>query len=337
MATLDVFREDAFGLIEMTGALQRIPYKPQLLGQLGIFQPKPIRTEVFQIENKDGVLSLVKSSPRGAPLQQAEKSNRNIRDFRTVRLAKGDRLTASEIAGIRAFGTESEFVQVQTETMQRMTKLRDDVELTLERHRLGAINGEVLDADGSVLFNWFALWGITPPAEVNFRLNVAETDVRGIIRTVKRTMIKGAKGAWTTGTRVAALCGDAFYDALLNHPQIKETKLNNERAPMLENIGAYSSIEIEGVTFINYQSTDDDTSVAVGSDKVKFFAVGNAEIFQHVMSPGESFEVVNTPGLPWYAMTVPDRDRDMWVDLEVYAYPAMVCTRPETLVRGKRA
>lgn len=336
MATIDVFSGDAFGLIELTGALERVPHKPQLLGQLGVFTPRPIRTETFAVESRDGVLSLVGNSSRGAPLEQLAKDGRNIRDFRTGRLAKGDRLNASELQNIRAFGTESEFAQVQVESLRRLARLRDDIELTLERQRVGAVQGIVLDADGSVLYNWFDLWGIAQPAEINFRLNDPDTDVRKIIRDAKRAARVGSKGAWTPATRLVALCGDNFYDALLNHKQVKETKLNTDRAAWLENVDAYSTVEIEGVTFINYQGTDDGSDIAIGTDKVKFFPVGGGDIFQHVMSPGESFDFVNTPGLPFYAMTIPDEKRNAFVDLEVYSYPAMVCTRPETLIRGKK-
>jgi hypothetical protein len=334
---MDIFKDDAFGLIELSQALQRVPYLPQLLGQLNVFEPKPIRTETFAIEATDGVLSLIQSSERGAPLEQAQKEERDIRDFRTKRLAKGDKITASELQNIRAFGTESEFAQVQVETLKRLAKLRRDLDLTLERHRLGAVQGIVLDANGAQLYNWFTLWGITQPAEVNFHLNDPNTDVKGIIRNVYRAAIKGSKGAWTPGTSLMALCGDAYYDSLANHAQIKETKIGTDRAPLLEDIKAYSSMEIEGVTFVNYRGTDDGTSIAIGTDKVKFFPVGSSEIFQHVMSPGESLEVVNTPGEQFYAMVVPDRDRNFFVKPEVYSYPAMVCTRPETLQRGKRA
>lgn len=337
MASMDIFTGDAFSLIELTGALRRIPYKPQLLGQLGVFTPKPIRGRTFAIESKNGVLSLVQTSQLGAPLEQARPEHRDIRDFRTVRLAKGDRLNASEIEGIRAFGTESEFAQAQDEVMARLTKLRDDVELTLERHRLGAIQGIVLDANGAQLYDWFALWGGSAPAEINFALGTEATDVRKTIRDVKRAMLKGAKGAWTPSTQIGCFCGDNFYDALLNHKQIKETKLNTDRSVLLENIDGYSSTDIEGVSFINYRGTDDDSSIAIGTDKAKFFPIGANDVFNHMMSPGETFDVVNTPGQPLYAMQVPDRDRNMFVDLEVYSYPGMVCTRPEMLLRAKRA
>lgn len=98
----------------------------------------------------------------------------------------------------------------------------------------------------------------------------------------------------------------------------------------------FESFRYGGITWINYRGTDDKATVAIGTDKVKFFPVGAPGVFQHVMSPGESFDYVNTPGLPYYAITVPDKDRNSFVDIEVYAYPLLVCTTPQVLLRGKR-
>ena len=82
--------------------------------------------------------------------------------------------------------------------------------------------------------------------------------------------------------------------------------------------------------------TDDGSTIAIGTDKVKFFPVGGRGVFEMAFSPAETFQYVNTPGQAVYAMVVPDRDRDMWVDLEVYSYPLPICTRPAMLQRGKR-
>ena len=337
MAQIDIFNNDAFGLVEMTGALERIPFRPQLLGELNIFTPKPISTTVFGVENRGNKLSVIPSTPRGAPLPQLGPDNRQKYFFETVRIAKGDRLNASEIQNVRAFGTQSELTSMQIEVLRRQTRLRNDAEITLERHRFGALRGVVLDAKDEVLFNWYDLFGIDPPAAIDFELDDPETDVRGKLRTVKRRMQVASQGAWRPGTSVGALAGDNFFDALLNHAQIKETKVNTDRgAALLENIAGFSSIEIEGITFINYRGVDDGSDISIGTDEVQFFPVGS-DVMEHVMSPGEWFDVVNTPGRPFYALTIPDEKRNAFVDLEVYSYPAMVATRPEMLLRGIRA
>ena len=337
MAQIDIFNNDAFGLVEMTGALERIPYRPQLLGELNIFTPKPISTTVFGIENRGNKLSVIQSTPRGAPLPQLGAEGRRTHFFETVRIAKGDRLNASEIQNVRAFGTQSELMSMQIEVLRRQTRLRNDAEITLERHRFGALRGVVLDANDDVLFNWYDLFGIAPPAVIDFELDDEDADVRGKLRNVKRRMQVASQRAWRPGTRVAALAGDNFYDALVNHKQIKETKVNTDRgAAMLEDIEGFSSIETEGITFINYRGVDDGSDISIGTDEVQFFPVGS-DVMEHVMSPGEWFDVVNTPGRQFYALTIPDEKRNAFVDLEVYSYPAMVATRPEMLLRGIRA
>src|SRR5258708_10651342 len=110
---IDIFKGDAFSTTTMLGAVQKIPYKPQLLGSLGLFTPRPVNTEAVWIDQRDGVLTLIQTSPRGAPLAQRTTEKRAARGFRTVRVAKGDRPSASEVQGIPPFRTDNEMVVAQ--------------------------------------------------------------------------------------------------------------------------------------------------------------------------------------------------------------------------------
>ena len=340
MAHIDIFKDDAFSTVELTGALNRVPFKPGFLGGLNLFRPKPIRTLAASYEEREGKLSLVPVTERGAPLPQGEKTKRNIRDFRTVRVAKGNVLRSDEIQNIRAFGQESELKQVQDEVMDRMLSLRDDIDLTHENMMLGAVQGIVTDADGSVIINWFDAWGIAQPTEIDFDLDNA-SPASGALKKLCNKVIRDAKkasmGAWVSGTRMHALCGDAFYDDLIAHQEVRETYLNQQAANSLREDYAevHESFRYGGITWHNYQGTDDGV-VGVGTDKVKFFPVGGRDVFDKVMSPGESFDWVNTPGQPQYALMVPDEKRNQFVELEVYSYPLYVCTTPGMLLRGRR-
>jgi hypothetical protein len=256
-------------------------------------------------------------------------------------VAKGDTLNASEIQNIRAFGNVTELEQVQEEVMRRLMGVRNDCELTHEHMRLGAIQGIVLDADGGTIRNWFTEWGISQPSEIDFDLDnaaPASGAVKKKCNAVIRAMMKASKGAWTPGTRVFALTGDAFYDDLTAHTEVRSTYLNQQAAAELRNdVGnVFGSFRYGEITWVNYRGTDDGTTVAVGTDKAHFFPVGANGVFQHGMSPGESFEWVNTPGRDFYSIIVPDRDRNMFVQPEVYSYPLFICSRPEMLQRAKR-
>lgn len=340
MAGIDIFSGDAFSTYELTAALNKVPYKPGFLGGLGIFEQKPVRTLTIAIESREGKLTLVQTSERGAPLEQAEKGKRDIRDFRTVRVAKGSRLRADELAGIRQFGTDSELVQVQGETMRIMTGVRDDIDLTHENMMLGAVQGIVNDADGTTIRNWFTEFDIAQPAEIDFDLdnaNPTQGALKKACNAVIRNMTKAAKGAFVPGTEVIGLCGDNFYDDLITHKDVEKTYLNQQAANDLraDYANVYESFRFGGITWINYRGTDDG-SVGIHTDKVKFFPRGARGVFQHAMSPGESFEWVNTPGQPHYAMVIPDEKRNAFVEIEVYSYPLYICTTPGVLLRGKR-
>jgi hypothetical protein len=342
MATLDIFRQDAFRLQEMLQGIESVPYLPQRLGALGIFTPNPVRTEVVSIESRSGVLSLIQSSQRGAPMAKRTTEKREIRDFRAVRIAKDDRITASELAGIRAFGTESELMQVQAEVARRISGpvgLQNDVELTLENMRLGAVQGIVLDADGSTIRNWFTEFGVGQAAEIDFDLDNASPAsgaVRKLCNQVVRAMMKAAKGVWTPSTQIYALCGDAFFDDLTAHAEVRATYLNTQAAADLRQGNAYQTFNYGGITFENYRSTDDGTTVAINTDSCKFFPVNAPGAFLEVFAPGEQFEHLGQLGQRIYPMIVPDNERNMYADIEVYSYPLHICTRPAMLQRAKR-
>lgn len=344
MATLDVFKGNAFKLLSMLEAIESVDYKPQRLGQLGIFTQNPVRNETVAIESRDGVLSLVKSSPRGAPLANRTTEKRVIRDFRTIRIAKQDRITASELFDIRAFGSESEQMQVQAEVARRLsgpTGLMSDIELTLENMRLGAIQGVVKDADGSTIIDWFDAFGITvlPGAEIGFDLSNA-SPASGVVRKkctqVVRQMMRAGKGAWTPSSYVHAFCGDAFWDDLTAHPEVRETYKFQVEGKDLRGPLAFETFTYGGITFENYRGTDDGTTVAIPSDSCKFFPVNAPGAFLEVWSPGERFEHIGQLGKQFYPMIVPDNERDSYADIELYSYPLHVCARPLMLQRARR-
>ncbi|WP_099864724.1 major capsid protein [Pararhizobium haloflavum] len=335
----DIFEQNGWGMIEFhEDVVERIDHKPQLLGSLGLFEPIYSRSRTIAIADRDRALTLIPTSPNGAPPQELIPSGARVRKFDAVRLAKGSTVYAIEMAGVLALPFEMQTKEVSQEVSDRSGEIMDDLELTWEHMRFGAIQGRVLDADGqTVIIDWYQEWGIGEPAEVNFQLNVETTDVRKKCRDLKRAMQRAAKGVWTPSTRVAGLVGDTFFDLLVNHPQIKETKLGTERAATLENIEGYSAIEIEGITFINYRGTDDDSTLAIDTNKARFFPIGARGAFKVGWAPASEFKpYVNQRGREYYGMILEDKSgRDEWDRVEIYSYPLFICTRPEMLRRGR--
>lgn len=337
MATMDIFTSDAFRTVQLTSAFEKLPYIPTTLGSMGIFDPVPSRTRHIAIEKRDGFLTLIPTTPIGAPITQLSNDKRDIRDFRTVRVAKGFTIYAEELNGIRAFGSESELMQVQAEVMRRANRVMNDKALTDENMRLGALQGILYDADGTtVIRNWFTEWGITASATVNWALDVSTTEVRTMCQTVIRAMRRAGKGAFIQGTtEVHALVGDDFYDALISHASVKTTFQNWNAATELRKDISFDTFYFGGIFFHNYRGTDDNSTLAIPVGRAIFFPVKAPEVFQVAYGPAEFEPWVNTLGQEMYALTIPDRDRNAHVTMEMYSYPLYICTRPEMLQFAK--
>lgn len=337
MPILDIFRDDAFSQLELTRqfALDEIDYKPMFLGQLGIFEFRPIRTRAAAYEKRGETLSLIPVSGRTDPYEQREKGERDLRYFPTRRLAKADTVYAEEVQDMREFGESDQLTSLMAEVARRQRLLVDDMELTWEYHRLGAIQGIVLDADGvTEIDNWFDHWGIQQPQEIDFELGDADTDVRKKSAEVVRAMRRAAKGAWTPATQAHALCGDEFFDALVQHPSVRDTYLGWAAAQDVRGNLAFESFPFGGVMYHNYRGTDDNETVAVAPEAAKFFPVGSPGTFQHVASPAPTADAVNTPGEQLYTRIILDEKRQEYVEVETHCYPLFVCTRPQMLQRA---
>lgn len=339
MATMDVFNNSAFSTISLSGFVQKMDYRPQLLGSLGLFTPRPVRTRNIFVDRVDGGLTLIPTSADGAPPVSATRDSRDAVSLRTTRLAKETTLYAHELDSLRASGTETELMAVQAEFAGRFQGIREDMELTHEHMRLGALQGKVLDADGvTVIYDYEAEFNEAIPAATSYELDVDTTDVLQIEKDLMRSMFRSGRGS-LAGATIHALCGDAFYDSLVSHPQLEKFYLNHQAALGMMQTQAQvfqSWRSPSGITYHNYRGTDDNSTVAVDVDQAKFFPVGARDVFSVAYSPLESMEFINTPGQAVYAMTIPDRDRNMWVRGEIYSYPLYICQQPRLLRKATR-
>lgn len=335
MPSLDIFGNDAFSVVSMTRAIQRVPYVPSYLGSLNLFTVDRLTTTYAGLERREGKVQLIGTTERGGPPELGQDEGRDIVPVNIPRLAKRQRQQAHSIQNIRAFGTDSELAGVQDAVTRIQTRQRADLELTMEYHRLGAIQGKLIDANGRLLVNFYQVFGITEPAEIDFELDDPNTDVRAKCNLVTRGMVTKAKGAIVPSTRIQSVCGDEFFDALVAHPQVRDTYKYQEGARLREGT-AFTAVDYGGITFVNYRGTDDGSTIAIGTAKARFFPVGGVGVFGLAYAPFEAADFVNTPGQDLYAIVVWDAERRFWWQPEIYSYPLHYCTMPELLLRAKK-
>jgi hypothetical protein len=335
----DIFNNRPFQAVEITGAIELVEYQPTLLGTLGenLFRTVRSRFRQVAISKRSHQMRLVPVSPIGAPPVQLERTGGDMRSFQTKRLAKATTVYAEELSGILHMPLFDATRTTQQEVAERSGLIRDDIELTEEHMRLGAIQGKVIDADGTtVLDDWFANWGVPVPATINFHFDVETTNIRLICDDLINTVWMASKGAWIQGvSRVEALCGSEFYRSLITHPTVVATYMNYAAAADLRG-DIPDSFNYGGITFHRYRSAPSG-EFSIPADQARFYPVGAGDTFQRVMGPAEFDPWINQAGQDIYAMTILDRDRGAWAKVEQYNYPLYACLRPEMLQTGVAA
>jgi len=136
--TLDIFNNDAFGVTTMLEPVNKMPFMPGYLGSLNIFQPVPVASDTVAVGMKQGKLSLIQTTLRGAPIEVAEPQGKNVRPFMIPRVAEGDKIRAHELANVVPDAGMTEVETVQQVLAQRQQGLVQNVEYMFEHMRLGA-------------------------------------------------------------------------------------------------------------------------------------------------------------------------------------------------------
>jgi hypothetical protein len=246
-------------------------------------------------------------------------------------MAKATTLYAIELQGILQQPLYQAVQSAQAEIAKRTALIRDDIELTFEYHRLGAVLGYQLDADGTtVLEDWYEEWGLERPDPVFMRLDKTDEDPRLMCRQVINRAKDAAPEAWVEGvTVVHALCSEEFFVALISHPMIRETYMHYSAAAELRGQIA-DSYNYGGIVWHDYRSAH-DPRFGIASGTARTFPVGARNAFQHVMGPGEFGPYINQPGQETITITFGDERRQSWQEVEIYTYPLFMCMRPEML------
>ena len=325
----DIFNDDAFSLSQMTLAMNDLQHTPTMLGEMGLFNEQGINTTSVMIEKVGQAFTLVPAAERGAPGRPVGNDKRSLRTFSTVHLPQRGAVNADEVQNIRAFGTDTLLQTVQSLVNTKLQKMRTNIDLTMEWQRMGAVKGQVLDADGTtVLLNLFSEFGVVQNT-LDFGLDVDATKLKQKCLDLERMIEDELDGIMFTD--ILVLCSKEFYDALVQHPAVVAAYDRYQDSVFLRTSQRKVDFEFAGIKFREYRGK-------VGAQR--FIAAGEAyavpagvpDLFISRFAPGDYLETVNTIGLPYYAKqwVEPQGKR---VELESQSNPLHMLTRPRAVVK----
>lgn len=337
---LDMFNTNAFSVVQLTDAVNKVKFVPGRIGQLRLFTETSITTTSVAIEEKGGTLSLVAPTPRGAPGTTIDKDKRVLRSIRVPHFEINDAIMAEEIQGVRAFGSENSLEVLTRTIVERFDAHTIRLEATNELSRMGAVKGIVTYADGSTL-DLFGEFGVAQEAEIDFDLDAA-TPVAGALRKACAGVVRQIAGILEglPFSGVHAFCGDAFFDDLIAHPEVRQTYLNSVAAAELRagyvapNGLSYGAFEFGGIFWENYRGKVGATDY-IDTNKCHLLPIGVPGLFRTYFAPADWNETVNTLGRRLYAKQY-DMANGKGVNLDTQMNALNICTRPKVLLKGKR-
>lgn len=320
-----------FDSVSLTAAIEMLPFTPSRLGDLGLFKEEGVPDLAVYIENIEGKLTLVPTQPRGTESFQNPPEQRKGRSFRIPHIPLNDTVLADSVQGVRTFGSEDSREGVAQVVNNKLGKMKQNLEVTKEYHRVGAIQGNILDADGStVIYNLFTEFGITQQ-QLLFDFTAGVQDMKQMALVIIRAMRYAVGG--TPYKSIRAICGDDFWDGFISHETVKHafTIYQNDPNGFLrtQQTGGF---DYAGITWENYIGKVGNVNFIPSKD-CRFIVEGAPDIFQTFYGPANFSEAVNTVGKPWYAKQ--ERMKfDIGWQLHTQTNPLVMCTRPGTLFRG---
>ena len=212
-----------FDCTEMTAAVNKLPARPFFFKPL--FEVKGVKTTTVSLDIRKGRIVLIGDSERNtAPESLAGRgAKREWKHLSCAHLAQMDTLAPEDLQDVRAFGS-TEPISVAAVYNDKMQQLKDNLAATMEFHRLGAIKGVVLDADGTtVLHDIFNTFGATKKTlDISFPKTAAD-DANPILTSILKAKrhVEAAMGG-TPFDHIECIIGSDAYDMLTSHKLVRE-------------------------------------------------------------------------------------------------------------------
>ena len=293
-----------FGVQALTTAINKIDPGASQIRELGIFEPEYLTTTYADIEFQDGKVHLVASKERGTSGQAVESPKRTVRTVKVPQAAT-----------------------VMDKINEKLAGGKSDLEYTREHLMLGALQGKILDADGSVLLDVNTEFGVQRKT-LNIELSKDTTKVGSVLDKLLSKQRQKFAGAQVRGWVV--YCGAEFLSAFKEHKSIFEVYKRFDEARAYREGDTLNPSEFvhKGIRFIEY-ANHFGSDVDIAADKAILLPVGR-NLYKEYFAPADMASTVNTRALPYYASREKLQHDKGW-SLHMQSNPLPIALRPELL------
>ena len=321
----NIFSE-AFGdSSELTAAINKSKFNPGTLARLGLFTESGISSTTATIDVADEALTLLPTAPRGGVATVHRDRETGGITVSAVHIPTRATVLADPVQNRREHGGVGLDSPEQVRT-RILASMRTNLELTIEHHRYGAIKGQIVDTDGSVLMDTYAAFGI---AQTVVNMDFAST-TKLLLNTVisaERESERALGGNTPTG--FICLSSPDFMDALRANLSYDNALKYAAPSDLLKDYR--NGIQIGDTFFIEVRSTP-GLPARIPAGEAYLVPQGISDLLVTRYAPGDYVSTVNSPGLPLYVMSE-EMPMGKGYYLEGQSNPINLCTRPGSIIK----
>ena len=304
-------------VVDRTDAINLIKPVPQLIGSLGLFQTKPVSTNVIQFDYKEDTFNILNDKQRNTTGKNTMASESyRLHSLPIPHYPVESSITYTELSGIRGFGTDTE------RTIE--TAVADELERQATRHDVHneylraamLLNGEVVTSHFGTI-NVYTEFGVTRQTEaVNFTSGV----LSGFLSATQK-----AKKGLKNGSQVRGyicLCGATFFNALINSAEVKVAYANSQangnplRNELWEAMSGYTVFRYGNIDFVLYTDEfTDNTGMVTVLNPAQGVLFPRATLGQEWYGPVSKLSGIGASGAKRFASSYRD-PKDRYVDVE---------------------
>jgi hypothetical protein len=220
--------------VELTAAVNNLPPTFGRLAAAGLFPPEGLASAMVEIDIENGVISALPVTNDGKPSTIAKRDTGKALFFKVPNISHLDSIMAGEIRNMLMIFNRTKLPATLANLMNKRLsqRMRPKFDITLELMRMSSLKGQIIDGAGTVLYDLFTAFNITPQS-VTFNFSSDTFDVRGACGQVIGLMEDNLSDEVMSG--VKAYVDSAFMDKLTTHPKVEKFYANWQAAEEMSN------------------------------------------------------------------------------------------------------